>query len=64
MVPKIAEALAIRSAIRSAVSLSLEEGLNKIILVSYYLSIIQQILSPIRDRSMVGVFFFEHKGFH
>jgi hypothetical protein len=51
MVPKIAEALTIRS----AVSLSLEKGLNIIILVPYYLSTIQQILSPIRDRSMVGV---------
>uniref|UniRef100_A0ACD5XPQ5 Uncharacterized protein n=3 Tax=Avena sativa TaxID=4498 RepID=A0ACD5XPQ5_AVESA len=49
--PEIAEALAIRSAI----SLARDEGLNDFILVSDCLSVIQRIQSPVRDRSMVGV---------
>jgi ribonuclease HI len=49
--PELAEALAVRSAI----TLALEEGLDRIILVSDCLSVIQRIQSPNRDRSLVGV---------
>jgi ribonuclease HI len=49
--PEIAEALAIRSAI----TLTRDEGLNKVLLVSDCQSVIQRIQSPVRDRSLVGV---------
>jgi hypothetical protein len=42
-------------AIRSAVTLALEEGLDKISLVSNCLTVIQRNQSPARDRSLVGV---------
>jgi ribonuclease HI len=48
---EIAEALTIRS----AVSLTQEEGLDRIILLSDCLSVIQRIHSSSRDRSLVGV---------
>jgi ribonuclease HI len=50
-VPELAEALAIRS----AVTLAREEGLDKITLVSDCLSVIQRLKAPSRDRSTVGV---------
>jgi ribonuclease HI len=49
--PEIAEALAIRS----AVTLAREEGLDSFILLSDCLSVIQRIRSSSRDRSLVGV---------
>jgi hypothetical protein len=49
--PEIAEALAIRH----AVTLTRDEDLDRIILVSDCLSVIQRIGSPHRDRSLVGV---------
>jgi hypothetical protein len=49
--PEIAEALAIRC----AVTLARDEGLDRIILVSGCLSVIQRIQSPAKDRSLVGV---------
>jgi ribonuclease HI len=49
--PEIAEA----QAIRCAVSRARDEGLNKIILVSDYLSVIQRINCKMKDRSLVGV---------
>ncbi|EEE66057.1 hypothetical protein OsJ_22054 [Oryza sativa Japonica Group] len=48
--PEMAEALAIRCALRTA----MEEGHQKIVLASDCLAIIQKIQSGARDRSMVG----------
>ena len=48
--PEIAEAVAIRNALM----VSKDNGFNDIILLSDCLSIIQRILSPVRDRSSVG----------
>jgi hypothetical protein len=51
MAPEFAEA----HAIRCAVSLARDEGLDRFILVSDCLSFIQQIKAPERDRSLIGV---------
>ena len=50
-IPEVAEALAIRS----AVTLSLDEGWDKIIIVSDCLSVIQRLGAGARDRSLIGV---------
>jgi ribonuclease HI len=51
MTPKIAES----RAVRCAVALARDEGLDKIIIVSDCLSVIQRIKAPGRDRSLIGV---------
>lgn len=51
MTPEIAEA----HAVRCAVALARGEGLDKVILVSDCLSVIQRINAPGRDRSLIGV---------
>jgi DNA mismatch repair protein MutH len=50
-VHELAEALALRS----TVSLAREKGLKRVILLSDCLSVIQRIISPAQDRSLVGV---------
>jgi ribonuclease HI len=49
--PEVAEALAMRRAL----SLAVEEGFSKIMVVSDCLSLIQRVLAPGVDRSSVGV---------
>jgi ribonuclease HI len=49
--PEIAEALAVRCAL----TLARDEGLDKIILASDCLSVVQRVNSSTRDRSLVGV---------
>jgi hypothetical protein len=47
--------LAEAHAVRCAVALARDEGLDKIILLSDCLSVIQRIKTPGRDRSLIGV---------
>jgi ribonuclease HI len=49
--PEIAEALAVRCAL----TLARDEGLNKVILASDCISVVQRINSSARDRSLIGV---------
>jgi hypothetical protein len=51
MTPEIAEALAVRCAL----TLARDEDLNKVIVASDCLSVVQRINSSTRDRSLVGI---------